>query len=519
MELSMKIFFLILVWLAPLLVQAGGKPSRDQLTEFYDQFFCREKKKLSSADLTDPCPLSQKQHKHHKHHHHGDDEEEPPSPPSPPVPPPTPPAPPFITDYLPIILVNNSGYTDDNVYVVVTATQIGTGSSQWGAIASDGKLSYQVANPGDNSSTFTKTLSELPLGSSGRMLYTQDVNSGVIYFSLLSSLSMTVNAPHAIAQPPFLDPHFTTNYDIFEVTYLAAGSPQINIDATAVSFFSIPLYGFLQGATSSASTCGLFHPRSYVMSSVASAFSAATESSQWNKLFLTHSGSILRLVSPGDAATNSNANSAFQFDPNYLDASSGYSYISDIWSGVSSYYKNGANSLYIQADGGTGQTYLGAIAGNVFTFTSTTSADTVVFAAPQTSVPPLYLTATSYQILNAVNAFPFVTSATHAADGTLVSQYFMAAVVAGIIPLSNTSGTPINTSFFTSQSSYYNVNTNLSAQGQSSGPWYDLYSRALHALNPIYTWPYDDALFNTVLISGPFVNNSTYISITISNAQ
>ena len=54
--------------------------------------------------------------------------------------------------------------------------------------------------------------------------------------------------------------------------------------------------------------------------------------------------------------------------------------------------------------------------------------------------------------------------------------------------------------------------------GQASGPWLDLYSKALHGLGAIYTFGFDEPLFPDVqLVSVPLIEGQTYFGLTIGN--
>jgi hypothetical protein len=125
---------------------------------------------------------------------------------------------------------------------------------------------------------------------------------------------------------------------------------------------------------------------------------------------------------------------------------------------------------------------------------------------------------TSYLIFAAQNltvagGAPQPTAGT-AADA--VSKLFEEAVIAGLVPTTDTLSL---TYLSNNQSNFYKVNSNLSSTGQSTGPWFDVYSKALHGLGSIYTYGFDEPLWPQVLLTGPFVNNSTYIGITIGNCE
>ena len=433
-------------------------------------------------------------------------------------PPANPPPPDFVSGYLPVVLVNRSGYPDSQVYFLITGKNLSS-TNCWGSInTGNGVVTLQAVQSGDNSTSFMIPFSSLPRSSTGRVAYVPETISGLFWFSIGSSLSMGVSGGEIVQPNPTSssDANYYTNYDLFEYDFQLSGSPQISCDATAVSFFSIPQYGYLAGATSSASNTGLYQPRSYIMSQIAAAFNAVSLSSQWNKLLLSSGGNVLRVLSTMKSM------SIPSFDSNYLDdvASYGYSYISDVWNGPSSFYKthNCNMSVTVTSPGTATYTYTGAVnAGdNTFEFTSSDGGPAVTFLAPTTAGGATLHT--SYLIFAAQNltvagGSPQPTAGT-AADA--VSKLFEEAVIAGLIPTTNT----LSLSYLSNnQSNYYKVNSNLSATGQSTGPWYDLYSKTIHSLGSIYTYGFDEPLWPNVLLTGPFNNNSTYIGITIGNCK
>ena len=489
----MRNFFVAAACLSSVFASADdGTFSRSHFTTFYDQFFCEEKDALSSVNLTTPCSFNPNPYN--------------------PVPPPNPPAPPFKTELLPVILVNDSGLPDDQVFVVMTAKDQATQTQGFIQIdASSGVGTLVTANPGDNALNYSLSLSQLPSTSTGHVFYVPLEIGGAVWFSMNNKLNMPVNAPHDIVQPNFLspgDPNYNTNFDIFEITYTSLTTPNVAADATAVSFFSIPLYGYISTPSSVNSNTGLFQKRSYVLAQAAATFVAnanSPELGQWNNLFLRNGGNILRLVSPGKGI--SYAASPY-FDINYLDNPSSYtySYINDIWTGLTSFYRN--NPLKLTIPNGSLETYTGVVnANNTITLTSSPSGYEVVFSAPTTSTPT-----TTFDIFSGITLVQSDTSP-NAADGVQLFKLFEEAIIAGLVPTADTLSNPYLTS---NQSNYYTVNPNLSSRGQSSGPWYDLYSKALHKLGYIYTFAFDEPLWPQVQIfSNTLIENSTYIGITI----
>jgi hypothetical protein len=341
------------------------------------------------------------------------------------------------------------------------------------------------------------------------VVYLPKIVGGAIWFSMQQKLDMPVNAPHNIVQPNFTNPNdanYTKNFDIFEVTYVSTGT-NIAADATAVSFFSIPLYGYISTPDpGSASNTGLFQPRSTILSSAGSLFSTVPNVVEWEKLFLRNGSTILRLVSPGKAMADN------IFDINYLDNGDtyGYSYISNIWASVSSFYRM-HSPIKLTIPNGTLDTYFGVInVDNTITFTGQTFGYVIVLQAPTTTMPT-----TTFDIFSGV-FFIASDNSPGAADGVQLSKLFEEAIIAGLVPTANTLSNPYLSA---NQASFYTVNPNLSALGQSTGPWYDLYSRALHAQGFIYTYAFDEPLWPQVQITSQTLKTDTYIGITIGSIK
>ncbi|MCH9627946.1 MAG: hypothetical protein S4CHLAM2_15950 [Chlamydiales bacterium] len=457
---------------------SASTPSRQELSDFYDDFIDEQKEALNCGQGSTPQP------------------------------PPNPPPPPFQNQLLPIVLVNNSGLPDDQVYVLITGNVEGTSDQVFLDVDGAGIGTLVPAVLGDNGNNYAVTLDQLPETSGGRVIYSPNIAGGVIWFSMEMPLDMPVVAG-GIQQPDGTnpgDPNYTTNFDIFEYAYVSTGT-EIAADATAVTAFSIPLYGYLSTPdVGSSSNTGLFEPRSTIIERATTLFGQAPLSAQWNTLLLMDGGEVLRIAAPEKAMA------AGLMDPNYLDNATdyGYSYIEDIWSSLTSFYRT--NPLVITIPDGSGETYTGVINGDdTITFTSDTSGYEVVLSAPTTAG------ITTTRAIFGGTFFIDSDTSPGMADGIQVNKTLEEAIIVGIVPTADPITLP---GLVANQDQYYMVNPNLSPAGQASGPWYSLYSQALHESGLIYTYAFDEALWPQVLMqSSTFIPNQTYIGVTIGNVE
>ena len=451
---------------------------------------------------------------------------------SPPQNPPVPPSPAVATPaWLPLVFVNDSGLSADQINIIIKGRTLNNPSAP--AIIhfnpSTGYGTLVPVNIGDNTQTYNLTLSQFPQISGqpdSYYLYSPEINSAAIWFSIGAALDIPViadgnNAP-GFQDPNFLsptDPNYNTLFDIFEYTY-GTNLDSVGADSTAVSFFSLPLYGYISTKTNaSLSNSGLYESRSSVIANMQQYFNDASspENSQWNHLLLKNgSGDILRVASTGKGTTTPSTAITTPFDINYLDNEQayGYSYIADIWSGQNAFYKT--HTLTLQIPGG--RIYSGTVDGNnQFVFHAEDSSGSVTLSPPTKNPYPT----TSQAIFAGID---MQDQLTFSQDGVQVSKLFQEAIVVGAIP---TTETISESSLTANQANFYTRNPLLTGNGQTTGPWYDLYSKALHsyAINTgtpqtsptIYSFAYDDAMWPQVLISSQHVTQSplTYLGVTL----
>lgn len=452
-------------------------------------------------------------------------------------PPPNPPAPPALAGYLPFVIVNSSGLSDDEVFITVIGTQIGSGTQPQLYITFD---SMGVGTATVLTSMSSGTVPSVPLNSitppmvaHTYTLYMPPVSGGRIYFSMKSALSMSISGT-AITEPSVLNQSLSSYniaFDKYEFAFVPSGSPQIAADATAVDFFCLPLYGFLSTPNAgSPSNSGLHESQSYIMNTIIPFFfnnrsTNAAILAQWNNLYVhTPSPSnLIRVLSP-QLAMSVDPASTFpnKFDPNYFDnaAAYGFSLINFLWSGASSYYKT-TSQLFIQTPASglypSPITYLGTISGtNEIDFLPpfTTESESF-FPPPNTTTPPTPSGPTSYVIFSAQNLNPNFAANL---QGNQVSKLFEEAMIAGLLPAPFSLTNPLSNAYLQANSgNYYKNSANLPAN--AGGPWYSVYSEALHYTGPIYAFGFDEPLYPNVLMESDTLQDTTYIGITIGTCD
>ncbi len=460
--------------------------------------------------------------------------------------------PPCASGLLPIVIVNNSGLSDDKVFILVLGNVVGTSTQIFLNIDTEscpGKGSAYQVKSGDNATTFTLKFSQLPLASTfgnfspseGRVLYLPSIAGGRVYFSMNSPLNMPVNAMNKIVAPNFTspsDPNYKTIFDKFEVAYDNT-KPNVNpilfVNGTAVDFFSLPLQGIVfnpVGGGSQSVASGLSKARSVIMADVLAEFDGAVEEAIWKKLFLMDGADILRVLNPTKSIAQGSAEGQDPFDKNYLDNSTdyGFSYLEDIWYDGSSFYKSG-NELHIKIPIGTGsgETYQADFTSmaDKIEFSSTTSSKKVVLQAPTTTTPTTTAIIFAGNRIFDASVSPNVTNIN---DAQQISQLFEEAIIAGVLPKDIPANDPLTTgdtvnpnsknnlSSDAAHTEFYKINPNLSMAGKTSGPWFSLYSKALHDQGLIYTYAFDEGMWPAVLI-GTQAQSTTYLQITVGDVS
>jgi len=557
MEVLMRRLLMLSLLICSSFLQAQSTFSTDRLKDFYDEFLCEEKNATAEVHVTGPCttvlpnslveacgtirdrptiaPLAQAS---------------------------------STLDLIPIVLVNDTGLLDTDVYVCiygkivsgcsVSGPTIGNfsfvdfGTNPGGPFTATGTTpatAQPTVMPFPASTDYSYKFSDIPLTNGQRIVYVPQLDSGIILISINSTITLTVNA-NSIATPnPGLaaDPAYNEIYGGLEFTFYPNNCPPppsavlnaLTIDFTCVDYFGIPLYINLFTENPLARLpknrpSGIYQSRAYTLCALRNAFASALNPAsltQWSGLEQKLGMTTLRIISPGNAM----AQAVPSFDVTYLDnaASYDYSWANDVWTGADAYYTK--NILTITTNDGT--SYNGKVVSGVFTFVS--SKDTFGVPWSNVSSPP-----TTTAIFNVASFFPNMTYSAQGSGSsciigaggctvpgdaltraTEITQYLSAVIPAGMVPgkvnLLTPSSFPRNVI-----PSYYTPNSNLTSPGTTTGPWYDLYSLGLHGNaditgNAVYAYAYDDYLYKNVKVNQQVapsqlaIDSSTYITIVV----
>lgn len=482
---------------------------KDFLKEFYDEYITETKNAAARGGLTTAdrlfFPL-----------------------PSAPLPPPAPPAPPLPTppaamaSHLPILLTNTTGKPDSDVYVVITGQNT---AGDIGVISIAGDTgSFVLGVSGTTLDSYVYSFDSLTLEGSNRLIYLPEIISSRFWFSIDDPLQMSFNTTATggvgLVEPNFTnpnDPNYNFIFDKAELNFQLTPSVSIFTDATAVDFFSIPIFIYLNSPdVMPQNNTGLTYSRATAMNYVEEVlkFPNQPEKDQWKNLVIRDSGETpLRVASTqnGMSAPKDPSNPSLGqiFDPNYSDnlGAYGYSYINNIWENAASFYRQ--NPLKMVGFN-SGETYIGTVQdNNSIIFNSTSSSKSVTFNPPSTG--PGATDTTTFKIFGGEPLF--TTDTTGVGDAVQLSKLFEQCIITGIIPTTDTVSLDY---LINRRSDYYKVNASLANNGQLSGPWYDVYSQALHNLGLIYAYAFDDAFWIEVQINSAMLSPTTFVNFVLN---
>jgi len=381
---------------------------------------------------------------------------------------------------------------------------------------------------GTNSEEFSYALSSLPNSTIKMPL----LESGRIYLSVGHNVDMHVTRDVTnkitIVDPDgfkLRDSNYYVLYDKFEFSYVKGG---LWVNPTAVDFFSLPIsfnYRYPTNDTHSTSyqQVGLTESRSKVLSQIEAFFKTEDPSGVWmNALFIKdQKGQVIRLVSPGKAMVSdpkSQLNPGHYFPDDYLmNNKSGYDYTNELWR---FYAKDTNNRVAIDLHeleqfrnddiNNPSHIFIGHTEGNDFVFTN--GLNTYKLGKPTSSTSFFGGAGGPFDAVNGTPEAILVRQLTSAFEiGALpIEKGVPPRLTSTLLQFKNEEGKKITCRELKAKYSksypavscsgedvpafdYYTVNSTW----RGTGPWYDLYSKALHSFGdkqPIYTFAYDDAL-------------------------
>lgn len=457
-----------------------------------------------------------------------------------PGPSPIPPPPPHMSGFVAMQVINNTGHPDDAVYITVKG-QNGSSDACFLGIT-NGIGSYVLASSSTFSLNYSYLLSTLPGTTGQRYFYVpQPFISARAYFSINYPMYLGVDtavSPATITDPNSFslhDPNYYTLYDKVEFTYnnpVASPGANLFINPTAVDFFSLPIaLQMINPIPGGLSTSGLAISRNTVLTGAQTVFTTfdLTSSHVWNLLNLPYVGTdgstTLRIASPGTASATgaSSVNPTQVFPSDYLSnaVTYGFNYVTDVWN-----FYNAGNQLRIDATEicasfGPGCAspsfpayyhFTGTVdGGGNFNFVNDTANFTFTINAPPPTNCNPFFAGGGFNDTGEANNTP----------GAIIIRQFTSAFDVGILPKNFPTGTFMNQAYFVSQkSSYYTNNPQWGAPGATNGPFYDLYSKALHSFGyPIYTFAYDDELGQDGTLVGNVETLNTSVVITLEGVD
>lgn len=403
---------------------------------------------------------------------------------------------------LPMKIINNTSIADDsNVYIAIKATNPSTGKQclvHFDKMSGNG--SCEEITPQTHFSDYSYALSDLPQDGNKRQIYLPQVSSGRIYFSIGIPMDMYIDTSNpgnlTIVDPDGFKPRDTNYYTLYDKIEFSYNNNGSWINPTAVDFFSLPIRIQQTGSTSGVTTAGFSQSRADILSKAHDIFNQndKTQAKIWSNLFLTYQDSdqsantTLRLIATGKAMV-SNVAGTKPFDSNYLSNQQayGFSYIDFLWT----YFKTHKITIDCTELKGNPNSnpqldnyiFSGQVVGDTLIFTNQTGTASIPMAKPTLSMPFFAGAGLLAGSLEANNT-----------PGAIIVRELTSAFEVGLLPADD--GAILSKDYFVAKKqAYYQTNSLLPKTAE--GPWYDLYSKALHSFGntqPIYTFAYDDAL-------------------------
>jgi len=322
--------------------------------------------------------------------------------------------------------------------------------------------------------------------------------SARLYFSINSKMEFYVtkdNLGHfTIPDPNPFDPrdaNYYLIYDKMEFTFVVPGGSYAN--PTGVDFFSLPLY-IEQPTSTSFTQSGLNQTQLAIIQAIQADFdgiSDAHSQENWKRLVVSYTdpsgtSAILRIVSPSKGILPGNNNAPY-FDNSYLSNSTTYGF--DYVDAINNYYQN--NTIVIDCTELQGVFNMGPNVNDYFLTGYMLTPGEFFF----NNTGGTY----SFNLTMPTDALPYFAGAGESFTATdktppaIIVRQLTTAFDVGLLPAPNNQ--TIDAAYFLQEknnNNYYQDNPLLAAAA-GTGPWYDIYAKALHALGTIYAFAYDDA--------------------------
>lgn len=404
----------------------------------------------------------------------------------------------------PVDIVNQTQIVEpQDIYITIKGTDVRTGDSCFIQFDAQGKGICQAVTDTSDPLSFTYRLSDLMYHDDTASIVLPYLASGRIYLSIGQPVRFQISKQgnkSLVVDPDGFkprDPNYYTLYDKVEFSYMPPNDQGIGggswMNPTAVDFFSLPLSIEQEGSAVFKKT-GLSLPRNEILDAVKILFTAQdhTPTHEWKKLFLTYKSrdndeGILRLMAPGKAMIQG-VPGTHPMDQTLLSNAQkfGLNFTDSLWD----YYRThtlGIDTSELRGAGYKLNDYLfiGKVEGDQWVFKNAGDpGNQVAFPKPSRSVPWF---AGAVDVFDAANNTP----------KAIIVRQLTSAFDVGLLPAED--GAILDRAYFDQQreqGKYYTQNP-LLPETQTGGPWFDLYSEALHSFGtgqPIYSFAYDDAL-------------------------
>jgi hypothetical protein len=563
----MKRWILQLACFSSVLLNAQSDTfSKDRLEIFYDDYVCDEENDVSVAGLSSGCPFTNPTAPPSPTPPPPPPGPPPPPPPGPPPPPPPPPPPgpppppppppppgpppppppgtippAPVNMYFPLVISNQTGQPDSEVYVLGLPNSNTQFFTQTGAtFAGEMNLAGITASTFSADPQYSIPLTSLYQSTTGAhdyIMYVPYSSSDRLYFSIGNPLYIKTDA--GTCSPPignsFNDPNYNVIYDFAEISFASESSPPpgdidwtVTVDTSQVDSLALSIaLGFYSYDSSMPSAVtpwnagvgapatnpvGFSISRDTLISNIVNGMASNSASGTWANLALpfytdpyspTTPTTYLRVMAPkhGGAVSQPGGDYTIPVFPASYLTNNGHSfnYLDTIFA---FYLSSGSESLYIQPNsgGGSGEVYKGVVTGSagnyVFTFTGQTHSSYIV-TLNESAITIENMFSGTVPMVNGGSA--------PSGDIGVMSDYFSSAFVIGLLGITNlydSAGAPLTEANMQSHLPvsdgsqttpvYY---TNNFGSPSTTQPGYNPYAAFLHQnailpASPPFTTPY-----------------------------